>query len=154
MPSNFPTSLDNLISPSGGDVLNTPGLKHSDQHINANDAINAIETKVGVNFSSTQNTIDYIVRLFLLISTQHQTAGYREIEGFPFPETVTWYTDNTKVIKLVEKEFVYSSSSIVPDQIILRLYNGTGANTVLRTITDTISYDGVFEISRERSVIG
>jgi hypothetical protein len=154
MPTNFPTSLDNLVSPASGNVLDAPGLRHSDQHINSNDAVNAIETKVGINFSSTQNSIDYIVRLFLLVSTEHQSAGYREIEGFPFPETVTWYTDNTKTIKLVEKEYVYSSSTIVPEQVILRLFNGTVANTTLRTITDTIFYDGVFEISRQRSVIG
>lgn len=154
MATNFPTALDNLVSPSSGDVLNTPGLKHSDQHINSNDAINALETKVGINLSSVQNSVDYIMRLFLMVATQHQSAGYREIEGFPFPETVTWYTDSGKTVKLVEKEFVYSSSSVVPDQVVLRLYVGTVANTVLRTITDTISYDGVFEISRERSVIG
>lgn len=152
MPTNYPTSLDNLISPSAGDVLDDPGLDHASQHQDANDAVNALETKVGVNFSSVNASIDYIVRLFLLTANEHQSASYRECTGFPFPETVIWYTDSGKTIKLVEKEFVYVTSTCVPDQIILRLYDGSVSNTVLRTITDVISYNGVFEVSRERAV--
>lgn len=153
MATNFPTSLDNLISPSAGDVLNTPGLDHASQHQNANDAVNALEAKVGIDFSSVNASIDYIVRLFLLTANEHQSASYRECTGFPFPQTIAWYTDSGKTIKLVEKEFIYSSSTCVPDQIVLRLYDGSVSNTVLRTITDSISYNGVFEVSRERLVV-
>lgn len=41
MPSNFPVSADALTNPSPSDTLNNP--THSTQHINANDAIEAIE---------------------------------------------------------------------------------------------------------------
>lgn len=45
MPTNYPTSLDNLTNPVSNDSLNSPS--HSAQHANANDAIEAIETKLG-----------------------------------------------------------------------------------------------------------
>jgi hypothetical protein len=46
MPTNFPTSLDNFTNPTANDSLNLPS--HSTQHANANDAIEAIEAKLGV----------------------------------------------------------------------------------------------------------
>ncbi len=44
--ANFPTSLDTLTNPTGGAYLNVPS--HSEQHANANDAIEAIEAKLGI----------------------------------------------------------------------------------------------------------
>jgi hypothetical protein len=46
MPTNYPTSLDNFTNPTANDSLNIPS--HSLQHANANDAIEAIEAKLGV----------------------------------------------------------------------------------------------------------
>jgi hypothetical protein len=49
MATNFPTSLDNFTNPTANDSLNIPS--HSLQHANANDAIEAIEAKLGVGSS-------------------------------------------------------------------------------------------------------
>jgi hypothetical protein len=46
MATNYPTSLDAFVNPTVTDSLNSPS--HSLQHANANDAIEALETKVGV----------------------------------------------------------------------------------------------------------
>ena len=46
MPTNYPTSLDNFTNPTANDSLNLPS--HSTQHANANDAIEAIEAKLGL----------------------------------------------------------------------------------------------------------
>lgn len=48
--TNFPTSLDTLTNPSGTDSVAT--VSHSGQHSNANDAIEAIEAKVGITAST------------------------------------------------------------------------------------------------------
>ena len=45
MSSNFPTSIDSLVNPLTTDPMNSPS--HADQHTNANDAIEAIETTIG-----------------------------------------------------------------------------------------------------------
>lgn len=47
--ANYPTSLDNFTNPTAVDSLNTPS--HSLQHADANDAIEALETKLGIGNS-------------------------------------------------------------------------------------------------------
>lgn len=59
MATNFPTSLDSLSNPISTDKLNNPS--HSGQHANANDAIEALQAKVGVNSSAVTTTLDYKV---------------------------------------------------------------------------------------------
>lgn len=60
MPTNFPTSLDSLTNPLATDTLNSPS--HSGQHADANDAIEALEAKVGVTGSLVTSSLDYRVR--------------------------------------------------------------------------------------------
>ena len=49
MATNFPSSLDNFTNPVSGNTLDSPS--HSLQHSDANDAIEAIEAKLGVGNS-------------------------------------------------------------------------------------------------------
>jgi hypothetical protein len=60
MATNFPNSLDNLTNPASTDPTDAPS--HSQQHTNANDAIEALEAKVGVNNSANTTTLDYRVK--------------------------------------------------------------------------------------------
>jgi hypothetical protein len=57
MATSFPTSKDNLSNPSANDEL----TGHAAQHTNANDAIEAIQSKLGVDGSNDTNSIDYKV---------------------------------------------------------------------------------------------
>lgn len=50
MPTNFPASLDTLTNPIATDKENV--VSHAGQHANANDAIEAIQAKVGVGAST------------------------------------------------------------------------------------------------------
>lgn len=59
MATNFPNSLDNLTNPASTDPTDAPS--HSQQHTNANDAIEALEVKVGINGSSNSTSLDYRV---------------------------------------------------------------------------------------------
>lgn len=59
MATNFPTSLDALTNPTSGSALNSPS--HADQHADANDAIEALQAKVGVNGSAVTTSLDYKV---------------------------------------------------------------------------------------------
>lgn len=58
MATNFPTSLDSLTNPTSTDGLNNPS--HSSQHADANDAIEALEAKVGINSSAVTTSLDYL----------------------------------------------------------------------------------------------
>lgn len=57
MPINFPTSLDSLSNPSPTDQMNV--VPHSTQHANANDILEALEAKVGINGSAVTTSHDY-----------------------------------------------------------------------------------------------
>jgi hypothetical protein len=57
MATSFPTGLDALTNPVSTDTLASPS--HADQHANVNDAIEALEAKVGVNGSAVTSSLDY-----------------------------------------------------------------------------------------------
>lgn len=59
MATNFPTSLDALSNPTGSSSLTSPD--HAGQHADANDAIEALQAKVGVNGSAVTTSLDYKV---------------------------------------------------------------------------------------------
>lgn len=61
MSINFPSSLDSLSNPTSTDLLDntSPSLDHWTQHADANDAIEALEAKVGVNGSAVTTSHDY-----------------------------------------------------------------------------------------------
>lgn len=58
MSSNFPVSLDNFTNPSPTSNLNDVGVEHSAQHANANDAIEALQEKVGIDGSTNPDSLD------------------------------------------------------------------------------------------------
>jgi len=62
MATNFPTSLDALTNPTSANKLNDAGVTHATQHANANDAIEALQAKVGVDSSAVTTSLDYKVR--------------------------------------------------------------------------------------------
>lgn len=61
MAITFPTTLDVLSNPTGTDLMEnaTSALDHDVQHSNANDAIEALEAKVGANSSAVTTSHDY-----------------------------------------------------------------------------------------------
>lgn len=81
MATNYPTSLDQLTNPNSSDQLSSPS--HSQQHTNANDAIEALETKVGVNGSTDPNSLTYKVSNIetTLISLDNSTDAVIELLG-------------------------------------------------------------------------
>ena len=57
MATDFPVDLDTLINPTSTNKLSAPS--HSEQHANANDAIEALQLKVGVDGSEDPDSLDY-----------------------------------------------------------------------------------------------
>ena len=66
MATNFPASLDSLTNPTSSDSLNSPS--HSAQHANSNDAIEALQAKVGADGSAVATSLDYKVAQLEAIS--------------------------------------------------------------------------------------
>jgi hypothetical protein len=74
MATNFPASLDSLTNPSSSDSLNSPS--HSAQHANSNDAIEALQAKVGVDSSAVTTSLDYKVANLESRPVETKTASY------------------------------------------------------------------------------
>ena len=55
MATNYPTSIDNLSNPESNDSM----AGHAALHSNVNDAIEALESKLGIDGSTDANSIDY-----------------------------------------------------------------------------------------------
>lgn len=55
--TSFPSSIDTLTNPTATDKTNSPS--HSTQHANANDALEAIQTKLGADGSAVTTTHTY-----------------------------------------------------------------------------------------------
>ena len=68
MATNFPSSLDTFTNPTATDTLDSP--PHDQQHANINDAVEALETKVGVNSSAVTSSLDYRVTALETFSIQ------------------------------------------------------------------------------------
>jgi hypothetical protein len=80
MASQYPNSLDVLINPTANDTLNSGTVPHHLQHANANDAIEAIQTVLGVNPAGAHLTIkDRIINAEAQISDQSVLNGLTDV---------------------------------------------------------------------------
>jgi hypothetical protein len=99
MATNFPTSLDALSNPTSTDGLNNPS--HSGQHTDANDAIEALEAKVGVNSSTVSTSLDFLV-------TQANASGSSGLASG------TYYTTSSNTNTLTSTSSTTGTVSYLP----------------------------------------
>src|SRR5262245_14075787 len=65
MATDFPALLDTFSNPTPTTPKNDPTHPHSEQHSKLNDAVLALETKVGIDSSLDTNSLDYKIRNLL-----------------------------------------------------------------------------------------
>lgn len=81
------------------------------------------------------------------------SGAYQETlpSSSPFPTSIIWWTSSAKTAKIVEETITYNlNKTIATDQ--WKVYDTDGV-TVLATVTDTISYSGIFETHRTRTIV-
>jgi len=59
MASNFPSSLDSFTNPSSSDAMDSVSVPHATQHSDLNDAVEALQAKVGADSSAVTTSHDY-----------------------------------------------------------------------------------------------
>lgn len=84
MASSFPGGLDNFTNPTASDTLDSATVPHATQHANVNDAVEAIESTLGVNPQGASATV--VARLNAIDST---VAGKASTASPTFTGTVT-----------------------------------------------------------------
>jgi hypothetical protein len=68
MASNFPSSLDSFTNPSSSDAMDSVSVPHASQHADLNDAVVALEAKVGADSSAVTSSHDYKIAQLEAIS--------------------------------------------------------------------------------------
>lgn len=80
MASQYPNALDNFINPSATDTLNSGIVPHAQQHADLNDAMEAIQTVLGLNPAGAHLTVkDRIINTESLISAQSVLNGLTDV---------------------------------------------------------------------------
>lgn len=80
MATNYPNSLDVLINPTSNDSLNSPTVPHAQQHANLNDAVEALQTVLGVNPAGAHLTVkDRIISAEQSILQQSVLNGLNDV---------------------------------------------------------------------------
>jgi hypothetical protein len=136
MAITFPTTLDQLINPSGTDSVQL--VSHAAQHSNANDAIEALETKLGVDNSTDITSIDYKVRdLISKIYTNElaQDAIAASLAAGTHTNITVGYNDVANSLSLTA---TYDDEEVM-DAIATSLTAGTGITKVYDDVANTIT---------------
>lgn len=81
------------------------------------------------------------------------SGAYKEIlpAKSAFPTSVIWWESSAKLEKIVEKTISYALGNTKPTPIVWQMYD-TDGSTVLCTVSDAVTYDGAFEVSRTRTI--
>lgn len=96
--TNFPTALDAFTNPTASDFLDTPAVRHDEQHANINDAVEAVQAKLGIDSSAVTTTIDYRMRQIegaVGAGTFRVKAGIGYLKN---PNTGLWHRINPVVV--------------------------------------------------------
>jgi hypothetical protein len=130
MATNFPASLDTLTNPTSSDSLSSPS--HSAQHANVNDAVEALQAKVGADSSGVTSSHDYKIaqleaishgKILQVVSTTktdtytNATGSFADVTGLSV--SITPSAATSKVLVIVSLS-ISSNSGIIHAAKLLR----------------------------------
>jgi len=144
MATSFPSGLDSFTNPTAVDTLDSP--PHDTQHADANDAIEALEAKVGVNGSAVTTSHEYRINSIEELNTNAQVGTTYTLA----------LTDDGKVVEMNNASAntltVPPNSSVafpVGSQILV-LQTGAGQTTLAAGAGVTVnSKDGNLKLSAQ-----
>lgn len=112
MASNFPTSLDTFTNPSSTDALDSVSVPHATQHSDLNDAVEALEAKVGADGSGVVSSHDYkIAQLQALGTATAFTPSWTNLT--PGNATEVWkYWQINNIVVVSGRTILGSTSSV------------------------------------------
>jgi len=136
MATTFPTSLDVLNNPQGTDSVQA--VPHAAQHADANDAIEALQSKVGIDGSTDPNSLDK--RVATLENQSVDTEAIQDIvagvlEAGTHTNITVTYDDIANKINLAS---TYGDEQVM-DAIALSLTAGTGITKTYDDVANTIT---------------
>ena len=80
MATSYPETLDNFVNPTATDKLNSVTVPHHQQHTDLNDAVEAIETVLGLSPAGVHLTVkDRIISAESAIAAQSVLNGLTDV---------------------------------------------------------------------------
>ena len=144
MATSFPTTKDDFVNPQSTDSIAL--VSHASQHANANDAIEALETKVGVNNSTDPNSLDYKVKQLELNFQdpgEIKDLAAASILGGTHTGITVSYNDTTNILSL--------TATYDDDEVVTAVAQAiTAGNGISKSFNDTTN---VITIQVDTSVI-
>ena len=140
MAINFPTSLDSLSNPASGDKLDNPS--HSTQHGNANDVLEALETKLGIGASPAGSA----TAGFPLVHSSGGTTAWAQV-GYQGITSGTATSGQVLTAGTATGTTIWSTPSvagltqIVPTSVVV----GSGSGSV--SATGAVTFTGASSVS-------
>ena len=132
-----------------------PGDWNSDFIAASIQSLQQLTASIGTSFTPSQHEV--LRQLIHFIdegpATGFPTGARKQIlpAADPFPTSVIWWEDTALTKKIVEK-LITRNPNKTPSVVQWKMYAIDGT-TVISTVTDTISYSGVFEINRIRTIV-
>ena len=93
MASNFPSSLDSFTNPSSSDAMDSVSVPHASQHSDLNDAVEALQAKVGADSSAVATSLDYKIAQLESATTGKILQVVRATDTTTRTTTSTSYVD-------------------------------------------------------------
>lgn len=97
MAITYPTTLDALTNPAPTDKEDNSSVYHDVQHSDLNDAVEALETRVGVTTSTVNTTLDYRIR-----NLEYPSATGGEDDDFNDGSFSGWTTVEVEALTIIE----------------------------------------------------
>lgn len=174
MTIQFPNNLDTLTNPNGNDQVSV--VSHAEQHSDANDAIEALEAKVGVDNSAVTSSLDFKLSSVADGDTAVSNAAYTTDSSATSALISGLQTSDSDNVKLTGAQTVggvktFTDSPVVPDptdptdatnkQWVEGYVQGTGKETVglftqgsfIDTIETNLSFN-IGQTSTETALTG
>jgi hypothetical protein len=114
MASNFPSSLDSFTNPSSTDAMDSVSVPHATQHSDLNDAVEALQAKVGADSSAVTTSHDYkIADHASRLTTLEALGDYTDYSGSISFTNFTLGNGTLSTYYTVVNDFVHFYGTIV-----------------------------------------
>jgi hypothetical protein len=126
---------------------------YSDDRFKMRDALGEFDPRAGTGITEAQHRALRTLIHFIDDGPAEGFASGAFKETLPsasvFPTSVIWWESSGKTKKIVERALTWTGVNLTTS--VWKIYD-TDGSTVLATITDAISYSGIFETTRTRTI--
>lgn len=136
---NFPSSLDSLANPTAWQPRNTPWVEEATVISNLNDAVEALEAKVGINWSTDPTSMDYKVSQVNPLTTKGDIFVRSATGNTRLPVWTDWYMIVADSTQSLGVKYVAPSAGGTVTTTSVASANGLGGTVANATTTPTIT---------------